>query len=116
MSETHGHDAHHGPTFATYMTIFAALSFCTLLSFAVNYTLGQNFRSASIILVVAIIKAVLVGAVFMHLKYDWGKLYFLIMPVFVMATMMVMVLLPDIVFGWAYDLPAQVVFPESIHH
>jgi len=116
MSDAHGHDAHHGPTFATYMTIFAALSACTLLSFAVNYTLGQNFQSASIILFVAIVKAVLVGAIFMHLKYEWGKLYFLIMPVFVMGTMMIMVLLPDIVFAWGYDLPAEVVFPINAPH
>ena len=35
----------------------------------------------------------------MHLKYDWGRLYFLICPVFIMAVMMMFVLLPDTVFG-----------------
>jgi len=113
MSEAHGHEAHHGPTFQVYMIIFVVLSVCTLISFAVNWALGQNLTSAGIIMVVAVIKATLVGAIFMHLKYDWAKLYFLIMPVFVMATMMVMVLLPDIVFAWPHELPAEVVFPPA---
>jgi cytochrome c oxidase subunit 4 len=103
MTDPHGHD-HHGPTFGVYMTIFAALSVCTIISFLVNGLLGQNFQSASIIMVVAIVKATLVGMIFMHLKYDWGKLYFLILPVFVMATMMITVLMSDIVFAWHNDL------------
>jgi hypothetical protein len=36
----------------------------------------------------------------MHLKWDWGRLYFLIIPVFILGAMMMMVLLPDLVFAW----------------
>ena len=36
----------------------------------------------------------------MHLKYDWGKLYFLIVPAFILGAMMMIVLLPDIVLAW----------------
>src|SRR5262249_3592852 len=116
MSAVPGHDAHHGPTFGVYMVIFAALSVCTLASFAVQQALGMNLQSAGIIMGVAVIKATLVGAIFMHLKYDWGRLYFLILPVFVMASMMIMVLLNDIVFAWPHALPPEVLFPVSAPH
>ena len=36
----------------------------------------------------------------MHLKFDWGRLYFLIIPALVLATLLVIVLLPDIVLAW----------------
>jgi hypothetical protein len=41
---------------------------------------------------------------FMHLKWDWKFLYFLIIPVFIMGTMMMTVLLPDIFFGPNKDM------------
>jgi caa(3)-type oxidase subunit IV len=49
---------------------------------------------------VAVCKAVLVGMFFMHLKYDWGKLYFIIVPISILGLMMMIVLLPDIVLAW----------------
>jgi len=49
---------------------------------------------------VATIKAVLVAMIFMHLKWDWGRLYFLIIPTFVLAPMFILALLPDIVIYW----------------
>ena len=39
-------------------------------------------------------------AYFMHVKWDWSKLYFLMVPVFVLAPMLVFALLPDIVLYW----------------
>ncbi len=100
MTETHEPVAHPGPNVKTYLVIFGVLSVCTGLSFVVRETLGQNVQSASIIMVVAVIKAVCVATIFMHLKWDWSKLYFLICPLFILATMMMIVLLPDIVFAW----------------
>ena len=55
----------------------------------VNFCFGQQWT-----------KALLVGAYFMHLVFDWGRLYFVIIPVVIMATMLVVVLLPDIVLAW----------------
>jgi cytochrome c oxidase subunit 4 len=60
-------------------------------------TYGMSFV---LILSVAIIKATLVGLYFMHAKYDWGRIYFLIIPAAILATMMMIVLMPDIVLGW----------------
>jgi cytochrome c oxidase subunit 4 len=93
-------DAHGAPDFALYIKVFAALTVCTALSFVVNQILGENHTSAAIIMIVAVIKAVLVIAIFMHLKFDWSRLYFIIIPVVIMAIMMMVVLMPDIVLRW----------------
>src|ERR1700730_658102 len=100
MTEPHDPAGHHGPDVKTYLVIFGILSFCTALSFIVREALGQNMKSASIIMLVAVIKASCVAAIFMHLKWDWSKLYFLICPLFILATMMMIVLMPDLVFAW----------------
>ena len=47
-----------------------------------------------------VVKAVLVAAFFMHLMMDWGRLYFMIIPVLILGIMMIVVLLPDIVLYW----------------
>jgi caa(3)-type oxidase subunit IV len=100
MTEAHDQAGHHGPDVKAYLTIFAVLSVCTALSFVANWAMGQNAKSASIIMVIAVIKACCVAAIFMHLKWDWSRLYFLICPLFILATMMMIVLLPDLVFAW----------------
>jgi cytochrome c oxidase subunit 4 len=94
----HGGEAHIGPTFNTYLAVFGALAVFTLLSFLVNLVFGQhNVAGAGIILVVAVCKAVLVAMFFMHLKFDWPKLYFIVVPLLILTVMMVIVLLPDAV-------------------
>jgi cytochrome c oxidase subunit IV len=48
------------------------------------------------------VKALLVVAIFMHLKWDWGRLYFMIIPAMILAPMLVFALLPDIVLYWKH--------------
>jgi hypothetical protein len=55
-----------------------------------------------LIMIVSVVKATLVALIFMHLKFDWGRLYFLVIPVLILGVMMMVVLLPDIVIGWHY--------------
>jgi cytochrome c oxidase subunit 4 len=104
MATVHHADEHAGPTFNTYLTVGAVLAVFTALSFVFNslaragtITAHQSFV---LILGVAVCKAVLVGMFFMHLKFDWGKVYFIIVPIFILGTMMALVLLPDIVVAW----------------
>jgi caa(3)-type oxidase subunit IV len=109
MSEVHssepGH-ADHGPNVAAYLAVFGALSVFTLVSFIANSLAGgehpliSKFASFVVILAVAIVKAALVGWIFMHLNFDWRKLYFLIVPAFILGAMMMIVLMPDIVLAW----------------
>ena len=99
--ETHGAAEHHGPNVKVYVTIFAFLCVFTLVSFLVNAIMGiGNHTGMGIIMAVAVCKATLVGMFFMHLKYEWFKLYFLIVPVAILGVMMIIVLMPDGVAGW----------------
>jgi caa(3)-type oxidase subunit IV len=96
--------AEHGPSFQTYIYVFVALCVFTAVSFVSNglvaHTLGLVQLSMWIILAVAVVKATLVAMIFMHLKFDWSKVYCIIIPVCVMGVMMIIVLLPDIVLSW----------------
>jgi caa(3)-type oxidase subunit IV len=110
MTETHDSHGHHGPTVQIYLVIGGALGIFTIVSFVVNHfvtskalTPGMGFF---IILSVAVIKALLVAAYFMHLKYDWFKVGFMIVPALILGMMMMLVLLPDTVLAWG-KFPAE---------
>jgi caa(3)-type oxidase subunit IV len=100
-----GHDDHES-TVRAYLIVFACLAFFTFASFAANFAAApeqawiSKFVSFIVILGVAVAKAALVGWIFMHLKFDWRKLYFMIVPAFILGTMMMMVFLPDMVLAW----------------
>jgi caa(3)-type oxidase subunit IV len=106
MTETAHHEAHHGPKLQSYLVIGIALSIFTVVSFVVNSMVKKDMLETHtgffIILAVAVVKAFLVGMYFMHLKYDWPKLYFMIIPAFILGAMMGLVLLPDMVLAWPY--------------
>src|SRR5262249_45392949 len=116
MADTHqaGHEGGHGNLFKIYMLVALVLAVATVTSFLFNWMarspedggLGAISRVLAflMILTVAIVKATLVGMYFMHLKWDWKMLYFLIIPVFIMGTMMATVLLPDILIGPNKDM------------
>ena len=66
----------------------------------VNFILGHGLASAGIIVGIAIVKATLVAGIFMHLKFDWGKLYCIILPECVVTVMMVIILSIDTTLAW----------------
>jgi caa(3)-type oxidase subunit IV len=96
--------AHHGPNVRAYFGVFGALVLCTLVSFVANVAERQGvmsvFASFVIIFAVACLKATLVAVVFMHLMFDWKKVYILIVPALILGPMFMIVLLPDIVLAW----------------
>ena len=102
-----GFDEHHGPGVKAYLIIFSALALFTLVSFVANYWARQRpgqpgHTSFVIILGVSVVKTCLVGTFFMHLIVDWRKVYYLIIPAFILGTMMMIVLMPDIVLAWHF--------------
>ena len=105
-SDHHDDPDHHAKVLRAYLAVFVTLSVFTLVSFLANWAeqggLFSITTAAAIIMIVAVIKAVLVGVIFMHLKWDWYKLYFMIVPAFIIGTMMIIVLLPDIVLAWPH--------------
>jgi cytochrome c oxidase subunit 4 len=111
MSMTQGHDSiggeghkHHGPTLPMYLGVAAILGVFTASSFIFNemvrHDMLSNMAGLWLILGVAVCKAALVGAFFMHLRYDWFKLYFLIVPTLILGVMMMLVFMPDMVMAW----------------
>jgi caa(3)-type oxidase subunit IV len=96
----------HEASFQAYLAVFIALSVFTAVSFVANWAARpeQGYITATtsftIILSVAVVKACLVALIFMHLKWDWPKLYFMIAPAFILAPFLVLALLPDIVLYW----------------
>jgi cytochrome c oxidase subunit IV len=98
--------AHHGPGVKAYLIVFAALALFTLVSFLANYMARKEVitphESFVIILAVSVVKTCLVGAFFMHLILDWRRVYYLIVPAFILGTMMMIVLMPDIVLAWHF--------------
>src|SRR5690349_8384763 len=99
VTGSYGPEEHAGPTFNAYLGVFGALAVFTLASFLVNAIFhGELVHiGAAIILLIAVVKAVLVAMYFMHLKFDWPKLYFIVFPLLILTVMMMIVLLPDTV-------------------
>jgi caa(3)-type oxidase subunit IV len=108
MTESHSSDQpHEGHGIKPYLVVFGALVIFTLISFAVNGAVRGGSMTPpmgfTLILGVAVCKAVLVATYFMHLLLDWKRVYFMIIPVMIMGTMMLIVLLPDIVLAWHHN-------------
>lgn len=95
----HGQTEGHGDIFRTYLMVFGALAILTAVSFGAYVILGHGMGSLSVIMLVSIVKASLVAVIFMHLKWDWGKVFGIMLPVVIMAIMMIIVLLPDMLFA-----------------
>jgi cytochrome c oxidase subunit IV len=121
MTEEHGHGGHAGPSYRSYMMVAGALALFTTASFVVNSFVRQKVIEPHIgfalILGVAVFKALLVGAIFMHLRWEWGKLYYMIVPAFILGTMMMMVLMPDIVISWVRESQMEPAIEQAeLHH
>jgi caa(3)-type oxidase subunit IV len=107
MTEVHNSESHgHGEVkVKTYMVIFGALCGFTLISFVANFMAHpevgwiSRYTSFAIILGVAVFKATLVAMYFMHLVFDWGKVFIMIVPALVLGPMLMIVLLPDMVLS-----------------
>lgn len=108
MAESHGTEG-HGSGVNMYYVVFAALCVFTIISFIVNGAVRADPPALTkeagftIILGVAVCKAFLVGLIFMHLKWDWGRLYFMIIPAMILGALLIAVLMPDIVLGWKME-------------
>lgn len=103
----------HGDIFKLYLMVFGALTVATAVSFGAYELVSNETTRLVIIMIVSVIKATLVAYIFMHLKFDWGKVFAIMIPVVVMAIMMIIVLLPDIVLAWHEKAPESQSVPGS---
>jgi len=84
---------------APYLKVWAALAVFT----AVEYFYAFIFKELFVLLLLglliwAAIKAGLVGWFFMHLKFEGPWVYILIVPAAVLATILVLALVPDVAY------------------
>jgi cytochrome c oxidase subunit IV len=91
IAEEHQQEAH-----APYLKVWLALAILT----AVEYFYAAGFKDFFVILlggllVWAGIKAALVAWYFMHLKFEGNWVYLMIIPAIVLATVLVLALIPD---------------------
>src|SRR5262245_61025529 len=102
MADTHAataHDEHHeAHPEPNYMGVFYILCACTVVSFiTVTHFWVDNLGHESghmVVMMVAVIKALLVAMFFMHLKWDWFRVYGMMIPTMIMGTFLVLALLP----------------------
>jgi cytochrome c oxidase subunit 4 len=91
IAEEHAAEAH-----APYLRVWGALAIFTAIEYFYAFFLKDDFVPLLLgLLLWAVIKAALVGWYFMHLKYEGKWVYILIVPAFVLATILVLALTPD---------------------
>ena len=87
----------HVESHAPYLKIFFVLLVLTVL----EYFYAKFFAGALVSLVLSLlalagIKAMLVGLYFMHVKFEGRWVFFMIIPASVLATILILALMPDI--------------------
>jgi cytochrome c oxidase subunit 4 len=97
MSPTEVAVEHATEAHAPYLRVWGFLAFFT----AVEYFYAWFFKDSFLVLVLgllflAVIKAGMVGWYFMHLKFEGRWVYILIVPAFVLATILTLALCPDV--------------------
>ncbi len=98
----------HVESHAPYMKIFYALLVLTVLEYFYAKIMAGGFHLLlGGLLALAFIKAALVGAYFMHVKFEGKWVYLMIIPATIMAAFLILALVPDIamqpVGGAEYD-------------
>lgn len=82
---------------APYLKIWAALLVLTVLEYGYARAMAGGFHVLVVgLLALALIKAVLVGLYFMHVRFEGRWVYFFIVPVTILAAALVIALVPDI--------------------
>jgi cytochrome c oxidase subunit 4 len=92
-------DKHESPSDKMYLAVFGALAVLTAISFLVSENVPSKLLTILIVMGMATLKASLVAAYFMHLKFDWSKVKVMIIPALVLSAVLVCALLPDIAFA-----------------
>ena len=95
---------HHKVPYFIIFWVLVALTAVTVYV-AIQYRFKNELVNVLLALCIASIKGLCVALFFMHLKYEWFKLYFLIIPVAILGVVMIIVLLPDQVAYWPNEEP-----------
>jgi len=89
-------EQHAGPSVKLYYTVFASLAVLTVLTVAVSRLHLSATAAVVIAFMIAISKASLVAAFFMHLRYDSRALHLMCAVPTLLTLLMLMALMPDV--------------------
>jgi cytochrome c oxidase subunit IV len=96
VAAEHAHEAH-----APYLKVFVWLAVLTAIEYWYAALLKDYFGILLLgLLLLATVKAGLVGWYFMHLKFEGKWVYILIVPAAILATIVVLALCPDMVLKY----------------
>jgi len=106
MNRTHAQEM-RAESHAPYVRVWCGLLLFTVAEY--GYALAFKDRFVALVaglVLVAVIKAGLVGWYFMHLKFDWRWASLLLLPAVVLATVLICALVPDMAFPLIGESPA----------
>lgn len=84
---------------APYLMVFWTLLGLTIMEYVYASFIRPSFRNLILgLMAMAVVKAGLVAWYFMHLKFEGRWVYLLIIPALILATVLVLALIPDISF------------------
>jgi caa(3)-type oxidase subunit IV len=88
----------HSDDHATaYATVAVALLIFTVITFVAAESFHTTTQRAVSGLLIAVLKASLVAAIFMHLRWDWPKkVWFMVVPALALSVVLLLALFPDI--------------------
>lgn len=89
-------ETHHGPGLNIYYSVFGALAVLTVVTVAVSRIHLAPVTAVVIAFMIAISKATLVAAYFMHLKYDSKAIHLMAIMPTLLTALLLMALMPDV--------------------
>src|SRR5262245_39145529 len=89
-------ETHDGSKDKMYLAIAGSLAGLTAISYIGDKLHLSRPALICLVLAVALVKASLVAAFFMHLNIDWTKVKVMIIPAMILAAILVFALMPDI--------------------
>jgi caa(3)-type oxidase subunit IV len=90
------HAAHHGPSYRHYVAIFVSLAILTAATVLISYSgLAMNVRT-TLAFIIAAIKAVLVGLIFMHLRFERRTIVIFAVSPILLAFVFILAIAPDV--------------------
>lgn len=120
MSEFHGTEAvvkheEHPPV--PYGKIAATLLVFTVITVLVSFKdLGSHAANAAVAFLIAAFKASLVMTFFMHLKYEKRPIILIALAPFILVSILILALFPDVVNGQFHDDAKEATAAPAVEH
>lgn len=90
-----GTDEHGGTTVRIYLWVWFWLFLITMLEFGVAFVPIHQWGRAALFIIMALMKAALIGGYFMHLRYERINLVYACITPLILGTILFFALTPD---------------------